>query len=219
MSDQTQWVKMQDQDSQRELIAKFLGQVTYIEPTGESGTESVWIPHDGDTAFQWTRVISVDSSGPWNLSGVVFYGEITADRLRSIRLTGEQAPRFSASRLQLAREETPSHSQLLQLEQSGVFDRIREADEFFEEIGEAALIEQIGDWRPRGETEALEDFLARVAQTFLALEHSRPNDTTKALAAHANVPFTTAVNWIRQCRDRQLLPKSRRQRARERSNG
>ena len=67
------------------------------------------------------------------------------------------------------------------------------------------------DWQPRSPAETPNEFYVRVAQTFMDLEAFKPQGPTKALGELAGVPFTTAVNWVRECRNRGLLSPSRRQ--------
>ncbi len=59
--------------------------------------------------------------------------------------------------------------------------------------------------------ESPDQFYTRVALIFAELSISRPSDTTTALAELADVPFTTAVSWVRKSRERGYLPKSGRQ--------
>lgn len=67
-------------------------------------------------------------------------------------------------------------------------------------------------WSPRAEApeETTDEWYANTAALYRHIEALQPAPT-KALADYCEVPFTTAVRWVRQCRDRGLLPRSSKQ--------
>lgn len=204
---QTSWVFLDDPETQAELRDRFLADIESVEASpNRDDAEVVWVPHDVDTAFQWSRPLNGHRAGQWEISGLVFYGDRLAERLRQIHFTGSNAPRFSVARLPLVRESVPTHSELQSMR------------EVLELVAAAERIEEWGPWTPRGEDESFDDFLVRVADTFRVLERTRPH-STRALAELADVPYTTAVNWVRKARDKGLLPRSRRQLAKGQNDG
>lgn len=153
-----------------------------------------WLPHNHQVAFRWTR----EAAGPWSVTGLVMYGDVTAERLRAVRMTGASAPRIGpwATSKSLIFQDPPTEEDLRP---------------FWRGVSDAKGPMLTYAWRPREQFESKTEFLKFVAMTFRDLEAQRPSDTTKALAEVADVPFTTAVNWVRECRNAQLLPKSKRQ--------
>lgn len=166
----------------------------------EDATDAVWIPHDDASTFLWTRTEVDGQLGSWRITGMTLYGEITGERLRAIRMTGDSGPKFYLDASAFALLDRP-HSQL-------------ELEEIAQVVAKAdvtAIRDFPLDWEPRKPGETADVFYRRVALYFRELEFTRPDDPTQALAELADVPFTTAVHWVRVCRDRGILPKSKRQ--------
>lgn len=164
-----------------------------------------WLPHNHQVAFRWTR----KDGGPWYITGMVMYGEVTAERLRGVRMTGANGPRVGpwATTKALTFDRAPTEAELLPFWR-GVSGA---GEQSWEGVGTGDGSVIAFDWRPQTAFDSRRAFLEFVAATFRDLEAHRPSDTTKALAELADVPFTTAVNWVRECRAAQLLPKSKRQ--------
>lgn len=164
-----------------------------------------WLPHNHQVAFRWTR----EGAGPWSVTGMVMYGDVTAERLRGVRMTGASAPRIGpwSTSKSLTFEDPPTEEDLRPFWR-GVSGGDGQSWGGVTKA-EGSLIAVA--WRPQTDFDSRRSFLEFVAATFRDLEAYRPSDTTKALAEVADVPFTTAVNWVRECRSAELLPKSKRQ--------
>jgi hypothetical protein len=70
----------------------------------------------------------------------------------------------------------------------------------------------LADWQPRDRSDlSAGDWYRDTAALYRLIENLHPGSPTKALAEYAQVNFSTAVYWIRECRRRGLLPKSAKQ--------
>lgn len=185
------------------LVARVGAEV--ISELGDRGgdyAEHLWIPHDADTTFRWTRRTRSGQIGSWSTTGIAIYGEITGERLRSIRMTGESGPSFHSPASRFSLRDRPHKQEELEWIAAKAGQHGPEVE---------PLRDRPTPWEPRSNDESSEDFYRRVALCYRELEFRRPHDPTQALAELAEVPFTTAVHWVRVCRDRKLLPKSKRQ--------
>lgn len=154
-----------------------------------------WLPHDDQTAFHWSPV--GDSRVNFELDGLILYGEITAERLHGIRLTGMEGPVWNPIADKYSSSVPPDESTLKR---------------YFREYAESEGMFVYVEWEPRQPGETPDDFYKRVATVYGQLSLTNLGNTTSALAEMAEVPFSTAVHWVREARKRGHLDLSRRQR-------
>ena len=161
----------------------------------------LWMPHDGQSAFHW-RSRGFGSSVV--VDGLILFGEITAERLHGLRLTGDQGPAWNPIAERFSTTFPPSEQHLRD------YAAARQEAEDLEPHG--ALFDALVAWEPRKPKESPDDFYRRVASVYTALQRTNRGKPTSALAEVADVKFTTAVHWVREARKRGYLDLSRRQR-------
>lgn len=158
-----------------------------------------WVPADAETAWRW---VLDQETQTYRITGLIFYGDVTAERLGSLRVTKGQRPLLTPLAERYATRLPPTQEHLAEY-----------AAAVKAEVESQSSVPQ---WVPRGQAEPMDQFLKRVALVFRQLQKTNLPNTTTALADLADVPFTTAVFWVREARKRGYLPESRRQQARKR---
>lgn len=172
-----------------------------------AGEHATWTSADAAGAFRWaedprTRELFID--------GLVLYGPVDAARLKGLRL---RAPLAGAG-LSLPAGQVPSETDVHAMSEGTPTLRIVPRGN--DEAGRVQVCApdgtQIFVWTPRAASDlSTDEWYARTALLFDHIKEIQPRNTTQAMADACGVPFTTAVRWVRECRQRGLLPLSQRQ--------
>lgn len=170
-----------------------------------------WLSRE-DVAWQ---VDSDGDSGEPFVSALVMFGPVTAARLRGLSLPAMTAGDGAA--LDTPADQVPTVADLQAQRSRPVKVRVRATGEG--STRRVTVTFPDGSkvvWRARDQVPDADAWYASTADLFRALAVMDPAKPTSALALFCDVPFTTAVRWVRVCRDRDLLPQSARQQGRTR---
>lgn len=149
--------------------------------------EPWWSSVDEGTAAQWTRNYR---TGETKCIGLVMYGDITATRLRTIRV-GDLDP----TSYQVTGESGAPPS--------GVVRWIHERSEAIKAETAAEKPERVYVFPPRKPGESADSFYGRLEALMRQLRQDHPSGPVKKLAEVMGVPFSTAVYWNNELKKRE----------------
>lgn len=159
-----------------------------------------WVPVAREAAVLWVRDAM---TGEWQTAGFIAYGRMTTERLRSFTPSNWRAETLYHLAGMDDPEKPPTAHQV-QLAWDGMQRAAaQDTDEKSEPV--PLLI--------RRKYDSADDFYQAVAGAYQMVQPWYPQRTTARIAELAvpQVPFTTAVHWVREARKRGYLPKSSRQ--------
>lgn len=174
-----------------------------------------WVLADHAGAYRWMRDLETRE---FLVGGLVLYGKVDNARLKALRMPTMGPIRYNFG----VRDEwstPPTQAQVAHMasQAADIANGPARVSCHTQDDGTRLITvvtagrHPLGVWSSKQPGQSADEFFAVTAQLFTLLTELHPKGTTKALAEYADVPFTTAVRWVRECRDRGLLPKSSKQ--------